>query len=487
MSVSSFATASAGLQPYEQTFTSSGTWTKPAGVKTCEVTVIGGGRNFGAGGYVKKIIDVSGLSTVPVVVGASAGNSSFGTLIAATGPDEYDQGSWYDTSIPGTSAFLKESDMVGQPFSSGIQPGDIRYGNGVYLAISNGSQWSATSTDGITWTQTNTGSTYSLWWYSADQVNYGGLHFWEGKFRYAYGGKLYSSTDGITWTSANTPAVFQEQPILRMANGKLFLLGRESGGGANANIYTSIDGVNWTQVFKEPNANSYNSFKNISYANGIYLLTKQTSLYSQSYKSTDLTNWTQVTVAAGNTMTGTVWGDGNYFMCVVTSTWQIYYSTNGSNWSSFNAPEYADFNSTTNPTLMSLPTGGFLVGGAAQYNAWLVTAPAKWSRFSTVHYSGQWWFSGCSNGKIFGFSDNTNNYGFRAGGYSGALGNKGQSGNSIGGGGGSGAIYQSSTGGWTGGLPIDGYCSGATANTGIQSTSPGSARQSGLVKVRWWA
>jgi hypothetical protein len=64
-----------------QTFTSSGTWTKPAGITKVIVEVQGGGSsgnrtntngiyNAGAGGgYAKKLIDVSSISTATITVG----------------------------------------------------------------------------------------------------------------------------------------------------------------------------------------------------------------------------------------------------------------------------------------------------------------------------------------------------------------------------------------------------------------------------------
>ena len=75
--------------------TSSGTWTKPIGLKSVIVTVVGGGGNGGsttassgggAGGAAIYYSDANSLaSTVTVTVGAAGGTSSFGSLAVATG------------------------------------------------------------------------------------------------------------------------------------------------------------------------------------------------------------------------------------------------------------------------------------------------------------------------------------------------------------------------------------------------------------------
>ena len=98
--------AGGSTPPTIQTFTASGTWTKPTGCKTIKVTVVGGGGGGGntttsssyssgggggGGGTSIQFIDVSAVSSVSVTVGSggssasSGGTSSFGAYCSATG------------------------------------------------------------------------------------------------------------------------------------------------------------------------------------------------------------------------------------------------------------------------------------------------------------------------------------------------------------------------------------------------------------------
>lgn len=85
-------------------FTSSGTWTKPSGCTRVLVKIIGGGgggagycESGGGGGYAEQVVDVTAISSVAVTVGGGGGGvgyyaaaggggtSSFGAYCSATG------------------------------------------------------------------------------------------------------------------------------------------------------------------------------------------------------------------------------------------------------------------------------------------------------------------------------------------------------------------------------------------------------------------
>lgn len=119
--------AGGGLQPYEKIFTTSGIWTKPTGVKTCEVTVVGGagGGWAGGAGVVKRIVDVSNLSNIPITVGAggstysvNGGYSAFGTLVTAGGSPGTSSGQY--GQMTGAELDLTRWGTAGVAYGSGV-------------------------------------------------------------------------------------------------------------------------------------------------------------------------------------------------------------------------------------------------------------------------------------------------------------------------------------------------------------------------------
>lgn len=110
--------------PTIQTFTSSGTWTKPAGCTWVEVELVGGGSaganaaatNYtagyggGSGGYCKKIVDVTAISTETITIGSG---TSFGAIM--TGGDASGQ--------TGGSATGGDINVPGQDGTSGVAAG----------------------------------------------------------------------------------------------------------------------------------------------------------------------------------------------------------------------------------------------------------------------------------------------------------------------------------------------------------------------------
>jgi len=94
-----------------QTFTSSGTWTKPTDITKVIVEVQGGGGGGGysgaqdyacsgsGGGYARKFIDVSSVTQAVITVGAAGTAAGTSSVAGGDGGDS----SWVDTASGGSS------------------------------------------------------------------------------------------------------------------------------------------------------------------------------------------------------------------------------------------------------------------------------------------------------------------------------------------------------------------------------------------------
>lgn len=478
MAVSSFGAAAGGLQQYEQNFTSSGTWTKPTGVKTVEVTCVGGGSNGNSGGggaVYKAIFDVSSQTTVPITVGASGGgNSSFGSYVTCTGGSGYNSGQWYLPAVPGKNYIVANGlTYTNATYISTQCPKVWNSGDGKYFAGYNQyvggtyyySLYNFPSSDGISFGYITSNLTAAnwieIWGYGAGVWVVGTLQ--NGQLPDA--GKAYwTSPDGYTWTSRALPT---NDSFYGMgyANGKWFAFPHY-----NTNtIYTSTDGYTWT-------SNSANMagvyLKRIIYVNGYYwaLGNSNEILYSSNGF-----NWTNV-MGIGSAELVEHEGKALYFV-------------SGGTGVLFNAPgDYSYISHASYSGISSL--SGILVGKSGNYVGYSTDHGTTWNNFVTG--SGNGVVAGIVNNKVWGWA-------YAMGGYTGAYntvsGYFGQLarflGNSYAGAGaaGPGAGY---SGSYLYGQGIDGFGVGGTqtltgmgANYGCGANS--SLGGQGLVKVRWWA
>ena len=126
-----------------QTFTSSGTWTRPTGITKVIVEVQGGGTSGRAtgsvyvrgagGGYAKKLIDVSSISSATITVGAG------GAAVAANGGNGNAGGSsiWSDSTNTVTGGGGSAHGTVG----STIAAGGVASGGDLNINGQSSGQW----------------------------------------------------------------------------------------------------------------------------------------------------------------------------------------------------------------------------------------------------------------------------------------------------------------------------------------------------------
>jgi len=309
MAISSLA-SSGGLQPYEQLFTSSGTWTKPSGVKNVEVEIVGGANGYnssgyygGGGGYWKGLVDVTGVGAVTVTVGSGGvtngygGNSSFGYFIQTTQPTvwgNYSSGCSYYPSVPDYSG---SAVAVGGYAAYGANTDIYDY---LYLGLAAGNIASISGR--------------------------------------AYGYTYYSTDFGTSWTfsTAGAGLLCKGSPAAKLqydTNGSYVVNGYCSGQGANTMYYSANNGASWSAVTLSSNATDVAG--DFCYGPAGWIRMGASNGLVWKAATPNLT-WTSSTVT-GYTWDGyypRIVSNGTHYVMFKQNSSTIWYSTDGVAWTS---------------------------------------------------------------------------------------------------------------------------------------------------------
>lgn len=488
MAITSLPAAGGGLQPYEQLFTSSGTWTKPAGVKSVEVTIVGASGGCAstyaassAGGYYKRFIDVSNVSSVAVTVGAgggqgaTGGSSSFGTITcpgsnySVTGT----AGSWYDTATPGTSYWQN----LGQSYTGFY---DVWYGavnsweyakssnDGRVFVYGNGNGYNVTSSNGTGWSQmTGTNA------YGQGKIVYGnGTYVRVDANNWA--NSIYYSTNGVNFSSVSVPGGNYKYGLTYGPAG--FLIAATDG-----TVIKSTDGINWTQM------------SNLPYTGNAFLESTSTHYYafingwSTAWRSTDGNTWTSFSLPSSVYSGNHLYYSGNNKVYYVDTNYSTLYEISGTTVTN-KGTTYYRFTNPGSPVLVT-NTGYQLVTSlgntftnsnlgsygvaVASTLGWIVAQSTGWGYYFSGTYAGYFGQGGTTtilgNYQYYGSPGVTSVGSTSAGSYGMAY---GMPGNGDADGWGQGANY---------------YGMAKTPGSGASPYPSGNPGNPGIVRVRWWA
>lgn len=488
MAVSTFSTP-AGIQQYEQLFASSGTWTVPAGVKTCEVTVLGGsdyGSNYGssAGGYFRGIVDVTGATSVPITVGSGGtvsstkgGASSFGTYVAAPGGGA---GAFYKPSTqgwaPGNISIVTTGMSLGWNAGTTLTPSYSHVANGRMYVYSN-SDSVRTSTDGINWVSAGASPLSA----TSGKIIYGNGIYLAGSVN-LFASQVYTSTNGVNFTARNLPYALTANDITHGPAG--FLL--HSGTGT---VLNSADGITWNTLTTSglPTGFYYYLRGTSSY----YYAFKKDNAVTNAYRSTDGVTWTSFNLNA-TTNTGQINAYASYnnkvYVLNATTTMQV---IDGTTVSSVTIPNtFSNF----------IHDGSFYFGATTIYSVENPMVPITTNGFG-IPTTGNGYAVVSNLGIAFGTAGNntTNSFAVSVG-YQGQAGFTWQSSGNASTNGtpgvlSAGTASSSTTYGY--GIPgngnEDGWGCGVGGRDGEGRSSYGSGAKysapgnQGVVRVRWWA
>jgi hypothetical protein len=279
-----------------------------------------------------------------ITLAASAGGATLTTITSYSGSMQFGHNGWDHivqgtppvSQLDGTSVYYIEpaikfslppfsqvsTSIVTQPNGSNYI--SIAYGNNMWLALPNGSQTVAKSTDGVTWTSlTLPYATGGGTWQS---IAYGNGHW----VIIVSGGTraLYSNSDGQQWKTATLPNNVSWSRVT-YGNGIFVAVSAQAG----ALAWSDNNGRTWAS-----STATSQSYVCLTYGNGVFLA-MSSDTGGQYIRSTDGKNWTAfATPVVGATTVWQQWSDiayGNGRFVVIgngAATGPIKYSFDGITW-----------------------------------------------------------------------------------------------------------------------------------------------------------
>lgn len=255
-----------------------------------------------------------GVQWIPFTIPNYSGNISAGTF----GNGRYvfaGSGASYSllTSTDGSNWTITNT-TVGLPFEAAT------YGNGKFVLVTSDGEIVTTS-DGVNYSLVQFPSTELF------SVAYGNGRFVAVGGSVSAGSTIYTSTDGLNWTSTRSGSAVWNSAIF--TRGGFYVAGR-----GNSTLLTSTNGTSWTVVQAGLQILDWQA---IAETNGIFAISAINAVGNQ-YRSSDATTWiksnfpgrTDMTIAASS---GVFVGIGKENPALFTSPWIIYSSKDAQKWS----------------------------------------------------------------------------------------------------------------------------------------------------------
>ncbi len=256
----------------------------------------------------------------------------------------------------------------------------VTYGNGLFVAVGNGSVM--TSPDGITWTP-RTAATASSW----NSVTYGnGLFVAVASFGT---NQVMTSPDGITWT-ARTATEANQWTSVTYGNG-MFVAVAQSG---TNRVMTSPDGITWTPR----TAAAANAWWTVTYGNGLFVAVGY-SCTSCVMTSPDGITWTARTISSA--WTSITYGNGLFV--AVSQSGTVMTSGDGITWIPRTAPEANQWYSVT------YGNGLFVAVAYSGTNRVMISTDGITWTARTASEANQWTSVTYANNRFVAVSDNGTN------------------------------------------------------------------------------
>ncbi len=305
--------------------------------------------------------------------------------------------------LPGTTILTSISSQPAPDFASNLRtlPASatwtgISWIGGIYTAIASGTNATARSLDGQTWTAGGTLPSSTTWTSTAA----GTIGSTDYVVAIASGGTsaAYSVNNGASWTSATLPASATWSAVTYYQG---VFVAVASGGTANA---YSIDGTSWVAGGALPASATWSDVSGGLIGSSPYFVAIASGGTAAAYSADNGATWTATAALPSSTTWSSVAYGNNRFVAVARNTAIAAYSTNGTSWTASTLPATANWNCVAygddNFVVVADGSTSALTSFTGETGSWTqrtLAASATWEEVAYGFYSGLGRFAAVGN------------------------------------------------------------------------------------------